>query len=284
MLTPLKLVGLVCIFLALCLDLGAVLSPAWVTADHQYYLSLWESCRKPGNLDSWLCESTLHSGKIRLPPLPLPLRLVPPVPEPPPALPAPPRPPGLPRRCVPAIPKPALPGRLGLRAARDRVLALGNSPPVWERCPRLCSAAPSSTRAPRLARCLPTPGLAPRSGHRRREKYGRGRLLAARPERPSRPLSAPCSASAASPLPSRGRGSPLRPPSPPALVQRGALPCRPAPAPLPPPCERRRGQEFLEIKLSGGLRESTVCYFPSPRDGLGCRRGLKIASVSERGD
>lgn len=67
-LTPLKLVGLVCIFLALCLDLGAVLSPAWVTADHQYYLSLWESCRKPGNLDSWLCESTLHSGEIRLPP------------------------------------------------------------------------------------------------------------------------------------------------------------------------------------------------------------------------
>ncbi|NXN65225.1 TMM47 protein, partial [Himantopus himantopus] len=55
-LTPLKLVGLVCIFLALCLDLGAVLSPAWVTADHQYYLSLWESCRKPGNLDSWLCD------------------------------------------------------------------------------------------------------------------------------------------------------------------------------------------------------------------------------------
>uniref|UniRef100_A0A8C9FAH4 Transmembrane protein 47 n=1 Tax=Pavo cristatus TaxID=9049 RepID=A0A8C9FAH4_PAVCR len=62
-LTPLKLVGLVCIFLALCLDLGAVLSPAWVTADHQYYLSLWESCRKPGNLESWLCESTLHSDK-----------------------------------------------------------------------------------------------------------------------------------------------------------------------------------------------------------------------------
>lgn len=71
-LTPLKLVGLVCIFLALCLDLGAVLSPAWVTADHQYYLSLWESCRKPGNLDSWLCESTLHSGEIRLPRCPGP--------------------------------------------------------------------------------------------------------------------------------------------------------------------------------------------------------------------
>ncbi|CAH2223150.1 transmembrane 47 [Pelobates cultripes] len=58
-LTPLKLVGLVCIFLALCLDIGAVLSPAWVTADNQYYLSLWESCRKPAN--HWLCESTLQS-------------------------------------------------------------------------------------------------------------------------------------------------------------------------------------------------------------------------------
>ncbi|POI35753.1 hypothetical protein CIB84_000495 [Bambusicola thoracicus] len=65
-LTPLKLVGLVCIFLALCLDLGAVLSPAWVTADHQYYLSLWESCRKPGNLESWLCESTLHSVVLQV--------------------------------------------------------------------------------------------------------------------------------------------------------------------------------------------------------------------------
>ncbi|KAM5195668.1 transmembrane protein 47-like isoform 1-T1 [Hipposideros larvatus] len=61
-LTPLKLVGLVCIFLALCLDLGAVLSPAWVTADHQYYLSLWESCRKPASLDIWHCESTLSSA------------------------------------------------------------------------------------------------------------------------------------------------------------------------------------------------------------------------------
>nr|XP_044996679.1 transmembrane protein 47 isoform X3 [Jaculus jaculus] len=60
-LTPLKLVGLVCIFLALCLDMGAVLSPAWVTADHQYYLSLWESCRKPASLDIWHCESTLSS-------------------------------------------------------------------------------------------------------------------------------------------------------------------------------------------------------------------------------
>uniref|UniRef100_A0A9L0JU60 Transmembrane protein 47 n=2 Tax=Equus asinus TaxID=9793 RepID=A0A9L0JU60_EQUAS len=66
-LTPLKLVGLVCIFLALCLDLGAVLSPAWVTADHQYYLSLWESCRKPASFDRWHCESTLSSGSHGIP-------------------------------------------------------------------------------------------------------------------------------------------------------------------------------------------------------------------------
>ncbi|KAG8137237.1 hypothetical protein E2320_004489 [Naja naja] len=62
-LTPLKLVGLVCIFLALCLDLGAVLSPAWVTADHQSYLSLWESCNKLGNLETWRCKTTLNSAE-----------------------------------------------------------------------------------------------------------------------------------------------------------------------------------------------------------------------------
>lgn len=44
-LTPLKLVGLVCIFLALCLDLGAVLSPAldglgiWLLEDKASYNS-----------------------------------------------------------------------------------------------------------------------------------------------------------------------------------------------------------------------------------------------------
>uniref|UniRef100_A0A3B5MZB2 Transmembrane protein 47 n=1 Tax=Xiphophorus couchianus TaxID=32473 RepID=A0A3B5MZB2_9TELE len=58
-LTPLKLVGLVCVFLALCLDVGAVMSPAWVTADDQYYLSLWESCWKPGSFEKWECNSTL---------------------------------------------------------------------------------------------------------------------------------------------------------------------------------------------------------------------------------
>ncbi|KAG7467069.1 transmembrane protein 47 [Megalops cyprinoides] len=60
-LTPLKLVGLVCIFLALCLDIGAVLSPAWVTADNQYYLSLWDSCWKPAASESWRCSTTLET-------------------------------------------------------------------------------------------------------------------------------------------------------------------------------------------------------------------------------
>lgn len=66
-LTPLKLVGLVCVFLALCLDVGAVLSPAWVTADNQYYLSLWESCWKPVNSDTWQCNTTLETGERDLP-------------------------------------------------------------------------------------------------------------------------------------------------------------------------------------------------------------------------
>ncbi|KAJ7993529.1 hypothetical protein DPEC_G00273350 [Dallia pectoralis] len=60
-LTPLQLVGLVCVFLALCLDLGAVLSPAWVTADNQYYLSLSESCWKPVTSDTWQCHTTLET-------------------------------------------------------------------------------------------------------------------------------------------------------------------------------------------------------------------------------
>ena len=62
-LTPLKLVGLVCVFLALCLDVGAMLSPAWVTADDQYYLSLWESCWKPVSSMEWSCNSTLTIGR-----------------------------------------------------------------------------------------------------------------------------------------------------------------------------------------------------------------------------
>lgn len=62
-LTPLKLVGLVCVFLALCLDVGAMLSPAWVTADDQYYLSLWKSCWKPVSSEDWSCNSTLTTGE-----------------------------------------------------------------------------------------------------------------------------------------------------------------------------------------------------------------------------
>jgi len=61
--TPLKLVGLVCVFLALCLDAGAVLSPAWVTADDQYYLSMWVSCWKPVSSAEWSCNSTLATGE-----------------------------------------------------------------------------------------------------------------------------------------------------------------------------------------------------------------------------
>ncbi|XP_042369819.1 transmembrane protein 47 [Plectropomus leopardus] len=65
-LTPLKLVGLVCVFLALCLDVGAVLSPAWVTADDQYYLSMWVSCWKPVSSAEWSCNSTLGTGAVQL--------------------------------------------------------------------------------------------------------------------------------------------------------------------------------------------------------------------------
>lgn len=62
-LTPLKLVGLVCVFLALCLDVGAILSPAWVTADDQYYLSMWMSCKKHISSLEWTCKSTLSTGE-----------------------------------------------------------------------------------------------------------------------------------------------------------------------------------------------------------------------------
>jgi len=57
---PFKLIALLCVFLALCLDIVALLSPAWVTADG-YALSLWESCRE---IDTdWTCASTLKSGQ-----------------------------------------------------------------------------------------------------------------------------------------------------------------------------------------------------------------------------
>lgn len=68
---PFKLIALLCVFLALCLDVVALLSPAWVTADH-FSLSLWESCsqseaRRPEQEQEeeapWSCYSTLSSGR-----------------------------------------------------------------------------------------------------------------------------------------------------------------------------------------------------------------------------
>uniref|UniRef100_UPI0037E98B75 transmembrane protein 47-like n=1 Tax=Semicossyphus pulcher TaxID=241346 RepID=UPI0037E98B75 len=63
---PFKLVALLCVFLALCLDVVALLSPAWVTAEH-FSLSLWESCSLSAARHSaeeeavWSCFSTLTS-------------------------------------------------------------------------------------------------------------------------------------------------------------------------------------------------------------------------------
>ncbi|XP_020321709.2 transmembrane protein 47 [Oncorhynchus kisutch] len=55
---PFKLIALLCIFLALCLDIVALLSPAWVTAE-RFSLSLWESCTETEA--GWRCLSTLTS-------------------------------------------------------------------------------------------------------------------------------------------------------------------------------------------------------------------------------
>uniref|UniRef100_A0A1A8EI87 Transmembrane protein 47 n=3 Tax=Nothobranchius TaxID=28779 RepID=A0A1A8EI87_9TELE len=62
---PFKLIALLCVFLALVLDLVALLSPAWVTAEH-FSLSLWESCSQrksphPAEEAHWSCFSTLTS-------------------------------------------------------------------------------------------------------------------------------------------------------------------------------------------------------------------------------
>ncbi|XP_030648947.1 transmembrane protein 47-like [Chanos chanos] len=55
---PFKLIALLCVFLALSLDIVALWSSAWVTAEH-YALSLWESCREIEA--EWKCTSTLKS-------------------------------------------------------------------------------------------------------------------------------------------------------------------------------------------------------------------------------
>lgn len=201
MLTPLKLVGLVCIFLALCLDLGAVLSPAWVTADHQYYLSLWESCRKPGNLDSWLCESTLHSGEIRLPPAPLRRRAAP--------LLSPPRPPPAPLAAPRALRIPSLrralpdpPASLELPLLHPCVLrgcipapSRGQSPhPGPEQCP---GRAPLSPLVPLLSRCR---SWSP-PGSPRRPPLPPGESPAPLSDRPPHPFRSPSLSPSPSPSP-----------------------------------------------------------------------------------
>ncbi|KAJ7310265.1 hypothetical protein JRQ81_007164 [Phrynocephalus forsythii] len=58
LLRPFKLIALLCAFLALALDVAALLSPAWVTSE-RYSLSLWEACRQVP--DGWQCFSTLQT-------------------------------------------------------------------------------------------------------------------------------------------------------------------------------------------------------------------------------
>ncbi|XP_062844742.1 transmembrane protein 47-like [Trichomycterus rosablanca] len=55
---PFQLLALLCVFLALSLDVAALASPAWVTADG-LELSLWRYCTRTGA--AWTCSSTLSS-------------------------------------------------------------------------------------------------------------------------------------------------------------------------------------------------------------------------------
>nr|XP_033801343.1 transmembrane protein 47-like [Geotrypetes seraphini] len=55
---PFKLIALFCVFIAVALDVVAVLSPAWVTSN-LYSLSLWETCMQ--DQDVWHCFSTLRT-------------------------------------------------------------------------------------------------------------------------------------------------------------------------------------------------------------------------------
>ncbi|XP_054852678.1 transmembrane protein 47-like [Eublepharis macularius] len=55
---PFKLVALLCAFIALALDVAALLSPAWVTSERDS-LSLWKACRQPP--EDWLCMSALKT-------------------------------------------------------------------------------------------------------------------------------------------------------------------------------------------------------------------------------
>ncbi|KPP59497.1 hypothetical protein Z043_122573, partial [Scleropages formosus] len=55
---PFRAVAALCVFLALCLDVVALLSPSWVTAE-RFSLSLWDSCREEEL--GWRCSSTLSA-------------------------------------------------------------------------------------------------------------------------------------------------------------------------------------------------------------------------------
>uniref|UniRef100_A0A8C4WD70 Transmembrane protein 47 n=1 Tax=Gopherus evgoodei TaxID=1825980 RepID=A0A8C4WD70_9SAUR len=57
-LRPFKLIALVCLLVALALDVVALLSPAWVTSERGS-LSLWEACKRAP--DVWHCLSTLRT-------------------------------------------------------------------------------------------------------------------------------------------------------------------------------------------------------------------------------
>ncbi|XP_024055032.1 transmembrane protein 47-like [Terrapene carolina triunguis] len=57
-LRPFKLIALVCLLVALALDVVALLSPAWVTSERGS-LSLWEACKRAP--DVWHCLITLRT-------------------------------------------------------------------------------------------------------------------------------------------------------------------------------------------------------------------------------
>lgn len=59
-LRPFKLIALLCLLVALALDVVALLSPAWVTSERGS-LSLWEACKRAP--DVWHCLSTLRTGR-----------------------------------------------------------------------------------------------------------------------------------------------------------------------------------------------------------------------------
>ncbi|XP_074819144.1 transmembrane protein 47-like isoform X1 [Natator depressus] len=58
-LRPFKLIALLCLLVALALDVVALLSPAWVTSQRGS-LSLWEACKRAP--DVWHCLSTLRTA------------------------------------------------------------------------------------------------------------------------------------------------------------------------------------------------------------------------------